>query len=264
MWKLFLRLPAARPALFPIPRPSLLAPRPCPCPRARFSSLLDKERLRQHAQDDVRDELSEHTRRHLDSDQPKNITNSIDAHCAPLNERLDPTTMPGLYPDFDAALDESAATDTPKEEEEEEEDDSWYVDPAFAPPSAPLWQRRARENQAADRATDLAPSASLLDLCRLVAQESAAAQVTLLDVADRCEWTEKMLVVRAKSARHMHALAEDLLKAIKDHMRLSQSKPLPVTVDGRESDDWVVVDLGSFVVHIMTPEAHQAFDLESL
>ncbi|KAJ2393997.1 hypothetical protein GGF41_009000, partial [Coemansia sp. RSA 2531] len=63
-------------------------------------TILDKERRRQQAQDDIHEELTEHSRKEEEED------------VAPINERLDPTTMPDLYPDFDADTVET--------------DDSWY------------------------------------------------------------------------------------------------------------------------------------------
>ncbi|KAJ2864449.1 hypothetical protein GGH94_002901 [Coemansia aciculifera] len=214
-----------------------LATRRAPCTTLRMfatmhisrtsDSILDKEKRRQQAQDDIHEELTEHSREEDEEDM------------APINERLDPTLMPDLYPDFD-----TEATET---------DDSWYVDPAFTP-QPPLWQRRMQEKAVPHDAT-------LFDLCHSVVEDSA--RVDVVDVADRCDWTARMIVVEAKSARHMHALAEDLLKAIKERNRM-RGVELTINVDGRESDDWVVVDLGSFVVHLMTPEAHQTYDLVKL
>ncbi|KAJ2060012.1 hypothetical protein GGI17_004041 [Coemansia sp. S146] len=216
---------------------AVLATRQAPCTSRLFAtmhisrtsdSILDKEKRRQQAQDDIHEELTEHSREEEEEDM------------APIHERLDPTLMPDLYPDFDAE-----ATET---------DDSWYVDPAFTQPQVPLWQRRMQEKAVPHDAT-------LFDLCHSVVEDSA--RVDVVDVADRCDWTARMIVVEAKSARHMHALAEDLLKAIKERNRM-RGVELTINVDGRESDDWVVVDLGSFVVHLMTPEAHQTYDLVKL
>ncbi|KAJ2036375.1 hypothetical protein H4S03_003676 [Coemansia sp. S3946] len=197
------------------------------CMSRTNDTILDKERRRQQAQDDIHEELTEHSRKEEEED------------VAPINERLDPTTMPDLYPDFDADTVET--------------DDSWYVDPAFTP-QIPLWQRRMQEQVVPHDAT-------LFDLCRVVVESSA--KVDVLDVGDRCDWTSRMIVVETKSSRHMHALTEDLLKAIKERNR-AKGIEVTINVDGRESDDWVVVDLGSFVVHLMTPEAHQTYDLVKL
>ncbi|KAJ2360569.1 hypothetical protein IW150_007463 [Coemansia sp. RSA 2607] len=72
-----------------------------------------------------------------------------------------------------------------------------------------------------------------------------------------------MVIAEAKSTRHMRSIAEGLLKAIKERNR-AKGSPTGINVDGRESDDWMVVDLGSFIIHIMTSEARKAYDLEKL
>ncbi|KAJ1940286.1 hypothetical protein FBU59_003857, partial [Linderina macrospora] len=185
---------------------------------------------RQQAQDDAHSEAVDEGDRTGDS-----VSSSI--------ERLDPRSIPGLYPEL---------TDDP-----ENLDDSWYVDPQYV--HTPLWQRNQR------RATKIDPkefaSGSLFELCKLVLEQDAG--VAEIDVSGRCEWTQRFLVVEAKGARHMHAMAEDLVKAIKERNR-AKGVEAAINVDGRDSDDWVVVDLGSFVVHLMTPEARKLYDLEGL
>ncbi|KAJ2584183.1 hypothetical protein GGH95_000548 [Coemansia sp. RSA 1836] len=235
MWRLL----ATRTAPVLYPRRASCASRllATACVHRTNDNTLDKERRRQQAQDDVHEELTEHSRKQQQEEEETDM--------APINERLDPSSMPDLYPDFDTPL--------------QPEDDSWYVDPAFTPTQLPLWQRRMQENSSVLSLE----GASLFDLCRAVVESSGAAAVDVVDVAERCDWTERMVVVQAKSARHMHALAEDLLKAIKERNR-ERGLSLTINVDGRESDDWVVVDLGSFVVHLMTPEAHKTYDLVKL
>ncbi|KAI8321331.1 DUF143-domain-containing protein, partial [Martensiomyces pterosporus] len=179
-------------------------------------------------------------------------------------ERLDPQSVPGLYPEFDM---------TEGQEEGEsavEGDDSWYIDTEFGEQdkvNVPLWQRRAAENlgdgRAPKRTVDVGEFAdgSLFDLCCHVLE--ADSSVSIIDVSDRCEWTSKMVIAEAKGTRHMRAIAEGLLKAIKERNR-QRGGPTALNVDGRDSDDWMVVDLGSFVVHIMIPEARKTYDLEAL
>ncbi|KAJ1833230.1 hypothetical protein LPJ63_002908 [Coemansia sp. RSA 2711] len=208
-------------------------------------STLDKERQRQQAQDDMSEELEEHKRdRRLAEDG-----SAADTDLAPEVERLDPQSVPGLYPEFDT--------------EEQEGDDSWYVDPRFAQQeSIPLWKQRAAENLGQPKdAEEILLSGSMFDLCHATLQEDA--QVAVLDVRDRCEWTERMLVAQANSTRHMRAMGERLLKLIKERHRRTD-RTTAIRVDGRESDDWMVVDMGAFIVHIMTPDAHRTYDLEAL
>ncbi|KAJ2785224.1 hypothetical protein H4R18_000675 [Coemansia javaensis] len=215
----------------------------------------ERERQRQQAQDDTSGDAAEHLRGRAAVEEEGAEEEA--GELAPEVERLDPQTVPGLYPELDMG----------EEGDEEAGDDSWYVDTEFAQREAaemlPLWQRRAAENlgpQAAGEARSAA-DLSLFDLCRATLQEDG--EVAVLDVGDRCDWTQHMVVAKAKSTRHMRAMGERLLTAIKARSR-ELGAAAAMRVDGRESDDWMVVDMGRFVVHIMTPEAHSTYDLESL
>ncbi|KAJ1646727.1 hypothetical protein LPJ64_001841 [Coemansia asiatica] len=211
---------------------------------------LDREAERQKAEDDLREEVAEHQRRSEENGD----------ELAPEVERLDPESVPGLYPEFES--EEMPETG----EREIEGDDSWYVDSSLETTeggeSQPLWKRRAAANlgRPSFDVSEFA-SGSLFDLCQAVL--AVDTEVKVLDVADRCEWTARMVIAEAKSTRHMRAMLESLLKAIKERNR-AKGQSVGINVDGRESDDWIVVDLGSFVVHIMTPEAMKTYDLEKL
>ncbi|PIA18379.1 hypothetical protein COEREDRAFT_6615 [Coemansia reversa NRRL 1564] len=178
-----------------------------------------------------------------------------DGELAPEIERLDPHSIPGLYPEFEV------------DEQDDKQDESWYVDNSYEQHTStkdtlPLWQRRASENLGDGTAETIdVMSGSIFDLCNATLREDA--EVSVVEVADLCEWTSKMLVAQAKSVRHMRAMSERLLKTIKErHRRTGNSTD--IRVDGRESDDWIVVDMGKFIIHIMTPEAHSTYNLESL
>ncbi|KAJ2452423.1 hypothetical protein EV183_002938 [Coemansia sp. RSA 2336] len=188
--------------------------------------VFDKERQRQQAQDDLSEEVNEYKRH--DTEQSDDL--------APETERLDPQSIPGLYPSFE---------------------DSWYVDPEYSQPSefVPLWQRQAQPASQVD--LDL----PMFDMCCAVLKEDG--QVSVYDMQEQCEWTSRMVVAEATSTRHMRAMGERLLKSIKEKDRRSDSSRT-IRVDGRESDDWMAIDMGSFVVHIMTPDACKTYDLKSL
>ncbi|KAI7831994.1 hypothetical protein BX661DRAFT_179620 [Kickxella alabastrina] len=230
MWKITQHLRLAQPALTKYTRTHL------------FCNSQYLELHRQQAQDDIAEELAQHQRQ---------------SDLAPEIERLDPHTVPGLYPEFDT-LNEN------HEEEgvEVEGDDSWYVDTTFA---EPLWKRRAASHLGRPQVNvDDFAQGSLFELCRAVL-EMDTENVVVMDVSDRCEWTARMVIAEAKSTRHMRAMSESMLRAIKDRSRAKGMQvPAMINVDGRESEDWMVVDLGSFVVHLMTAEARKTYNLEKL
>ncbi|KAJ2079460.1 hypothetical protein H4R24_003758 [Coemansia sp. RSA 988] len=216
---------------------------------------LDKERQRQQAQDELSEEAEEFKRERDDNLTKHDSEAETSDELAPEIERLDPQTIPGLYPEFDV------------DEQDDKHDDSWYVDASYeqhAPTKdkLPLWQRRASENLSDGISETIEiMDGSMFDLCNATLSEDA--EVSTVDVAGLCEWTSKMIVVQAKSVRHMRAMNERLLKTIKERHRRN-GVSTDIKVDGRESDDWIVVDMGKFVIHIMTPEAHSTYDLKSL
>ncbi|KAJ2547824.1 hypothetical protein EV175_005066 [Coemansia sp. RSA 1933] len=240
----------------------------------RMSSMegnIERERRRQQVQDDEREDIAEHGRQSIEIDEHKDAEFAED-DVAPEIERLDPQSVPDLYPEFNVSdQHQLSAADNQEhqlENEEVEGDDSWYVDPNFAQTegadqaNAPLWQRRAIENLGRSRVevSEFADS-SMFDLCCAVLK--ADAEIKVVDVADRCDWTSRMVIAEAKSTRHMRAMTETLFKAIKDRNR-QRGAEIDTRVDGRESDDWVVIDMGSFVIHVMTSDARNQYDLEGL
>ncbi|KAJ1664060.1 hypothetical protein IW140_004360 [Coemansia sp. RSA 1813] len=237
-------------------------------------SKIERERRRQQVQDDEREDIAEHGRQSIEIDEHREAEAAEDNKddVAPEIERLDPQSIPELYPEFNASDQqrflENEDHEHQLESEEIEGDDSWYVDPNFAQAegtdeaNVPLWQRRAAENLGRPR-VDVSEfmNGSMFDMCCAVLR--ADAEIKVVDVSDRCDWTSRMVVAEAKSTRHMRAMTESLFKAIKDRNR-QRGAETDTRVDGKESDDWVVVDMGHFVVHVMTPEARKLYDLESL
>ncbi|WP_346798596.1 ribosome silencing factor [Halomonas sp. Bachu 37] len=89
-------------------------------------------------------------------------------------------------------------------------------------------------------------------------EELKARDITQLDVAHLTNVTDLMVIASGTSTRHVAALAQNLVeKAKAEGMR-------PLGVEGGPNADWVLVDLGDMVVHIMLPEARELYDLERL
>ena len=67
-----------------------------------------------------------------------------------------------------------------------------------------------------------------------------------------------MVIASGTSARHVGALANHVVEALKK-MGLE-----PLSVEGQEVCDWVLVDAGDVVVHIFRPEARGYYNLEKM
>jgi ribosome-associated protein len=85
-----------------------------------------------------------------------------------------------------------------------------------------------------------------------------AVDATFLDVRHLTTVTDTMVVASGRSDRHVRAIASEIV---------GQSKKAgyrPIGVEGEQSGEWVLVDLGDVVVHVMLPRVREFYNLEKL
>lgn len=87
-------------------------------------------------------------------------------------------------------------------------------------------------------------------------EDLKADNIVVLDVKDKTSVTDYMVIASGTSNRHVKSLANNLVTEIKD----AGGKPLGV--EGADASDWVLVDLGEVVVHVMLPASRTFYDLE--
>lgn len=85
-----------------------------------------------------------------------------------------------------------------------------------------------------------------------------AKDVVTLDVRGLTSVTDFMVVGTGTSNRHVKSLATNVSVELKKH----GCKPLGI--EGGQIADWMLVDAGDVVVHVMSPEARDFYDLERL
>jgi ribosome-associated protein len=99
------------------------------------------------------------------------------------------------------------------------------------------------------------------DLARLVVQsleDLKAQDVRVLDVTALTSIMDVMVIASGTSNRHVKALSESVLEAAK------AAGVRPIGVEGDATSDWVLVDLGDVVVHVMLPRTRSFYNLEKL
>lgn len=93
----------------------------------------------------------------------------------------------------------------------------------------------------------------------LAALEDLKAQdVQVLDVHGMTSITDIMIIASGTSDRHIKALADNVVEAAKKHGLQ------PLGVEGETSREWVLVDLGDVIVHVMHPQTRAFYNLEKL
>lgn len=80
--------------------------------------------------------------------------------------------------------------------------------------------------------------------------------ISVIDVKDRTSVTDYMVIASGTSSRHVASLADNVItEAKKNGVR-------PLGSEGGTGSDWILVDLGEVVVHVMLPAAREFYDLE--
>ncbi len=93
----------------------------------------------------------------------------------------------------------------------------------------------------------------------LDALESLKAQnIVTLDVTDLSDVMDNLIIATGTSNRHVKSLAGNVVDELK------QQGLQPIGIEGLDSADWVLVDYGTVVVHVMLPQTRQFYDLEKL
>lgn len=82
--------------------------------------------------------------------------------------------------------------------------------------------------------------------------------IAALDVTNLTDIADFMILATGTSGRHVRALADQVIEAAK-----RRGHP-PLGVEGREACEWVLIDLGDVLVHIMQAATRAFYDLERL
>ena len=89
-------------------------------------------------------------------------------------------------------------------------------------------------------------------------EDAKANDVRQLDVRRLTDITDWMVVASGTSTRHVLALANHVRTQVK------AQGLLPIGTEGESGSDWVLLDFGDVVVHLMLPDTRGFYDLEGL
>jgi len=88
--------------------------------------------------------------------------------------------------------------------------------------------------------------------------DAKAMDILALDLAGKTAMADAMLIASGGSDRHVGAIAQRIMGALKD-----MGLPAP-RVEGMPVCDWVLIDTGDVIVHLFRPEVRGFYNLEKL
>ena len=91
-----------------------------------------------------------------------------------------------------------------------------------------------------------------------ILNDNKAINVSSIDLKDKSSIADYMIVASGTSSRHIQSLSEQILEKFKDN-GIVNSK-----IEGKESNDWKLVDGIDVIVHIFNPEKRQFYEIEKI
>ncbi len=88
--------------------------------------------------------------------------------------------------------------------------------------------------------------------------DAKADDVVTIDLEGKTTIADLMVIASGRSKRHVDAVADRLLKQLKD-----DGTPA-LAAEGREGCDWVLIDAGDVIVHVFRPEIRALYNLEKM
>ena len=89
-------------------------------------------------------------------------------------------------------------------------------------------------------------------------EDSKAENIVPIDIQGKSSLADHMVIASGRSHRHVAAVAEHLLTALKD-AGFGNAR-----VEGLSGADWVLIDAGDVIVHVFRPEVREFYNLEKM
>ena len=91
-----------------------------------------------------------------------------------------------------------------------------------------------------------------------ILDNNKAKNITSINLKNKSYIADYMIIASGTSSRHLQALSEILVAELKK-IGLEECR-----IEGRESNDWKLVDASDIIVHIFHPEKREFYDLEKM
>lgn len=103
-----------------------------------------------------------------------------------------------------------------------------------------------------------APADRLRTLVLGALDDLKARDIREVDVREKSSVTDLLVIASGTSSRHVKSIADEVVRKAK------QAGLPPIGVEGQREAEWVLVDLGDIVVHVMLPRTREFYGLERL
>ncbi len=106
--------------------------------------------------------------------------------------------------------------------------------------------------------TDIVSTEQMKQMAVTALEDLKAQDIQIMDVRGMTSITDVMIIASGTSDRHVKSLADAVVEAVK------KQGVEPIGVEGEGSREWMLVDLGDVIVHVMHPQTRAFYNLEKL
>jgi ribosome-associated protein len=104
----------------------------------------------------------------------------------------------------------------------------------------------------------LTPAADLTSVALKALDDMKAEEIVEIDLSGKTSIADAMIIASGRSQRHVGAIADALMRALKERGHRT------IGVEGLPHCDWVLIDAGDLVVHVFRPEIRSFYNLEKI
>ena len=90
------------------------------------------------------------------------------------------------------------------------------------------------------------------------AESKKATRIRVLDLREVTSFTDYFVICSGANPRQIQAVSDEV------GLQMKRAGDLPLSVEGYDNAEWVLMDYGDFLVHIFSEKAREFYDLERL
>ncbi|MBR1966250.1 MAG: ribosome silencing factor [Lentisphaeria bacterium] len=102
-------------------------------------------------------------------------------------------------------------------------------------------------------------AAELAEFCRNEAEEKLAENIVMLNVADRTTTADYFILCTANSMPHISAIVNNIERRVREQFAIR-----PLRTNGDAWSSWILIDFGTVIIHVMSEECREHYNLEKL
>ncbi len=88
--------------------------------------------------------------------------------------------------------------------------------------------------------------------------ERKGQNIKTINVQDKTSITDFMVLATGTSQRHIQSLSSHVVEKVKENGLI------PLGIEGEQNSEWVLLDLGDIILHVMTAQTREFYQLEKL